>query len=504
MVASINSELKEGWIPAGQPITVAGLELTGGLLYCSSRSAPEEILDEPSKIDMSLDVFEGEVDQRIGLMGYGPNYSAASPQARKAYLTWLFDGRSSPDTHISNVLLFYAGLERRVLVDLKLSGGTCSEVESIRNEVSRLRDVYFANEIFYTVSTLFLAYIDAECTGIRGYLRAPPNVRKRTRETLIHLRVALGHAAADEVALHPDWALSWVLGDSGFDIPKILATDLSLFSNIFREIFLSELGDGLYLESPRSTLEFVYRPASRSLFNTPFFCNSVGSVEAAGQSVAKRILQRLIDLCAERVAISRSKTSRYFGERKSDEPGVRGEKLQINSTVRPFAGGLTKKSTNGPLVSKIGGRSIIGHKPVLQPPKRERSYASPNKLKLDYSKIAVIQSETSAVAELLADTFKSHSVEDVHITQEMPSKDDPSRCCILGLDSELSDFLRLLLKQKLWSREELNGAATEFQLMLDGALERINEAALEIASSPLIEGEDPLEINYDILERLSL
>jgi hypothetical protein len=37
--------------------------------------------------------------------------------------------------------------------------------------------------------------------------------------------------------------------------------------------------------------------------------------------------------------------------------------------------------------------------------------------------------------------------------------------------------------------------------MLDGALERINEAAFDAHDGPLTEGDDPVTINRDILEK---
>ena len=40
------------------------------------------------------------------------------------------------------------------------------------------------------------------------------------------------------------------------------------------------------------------------------------------------------------------------------------------------------------------------------------------------------------------------------------------------------------------------------ELMLDGALERINEASLDAHEMALTEGEDPLEVNEEVLEKL--
>ncbi len=40
--------------------------------------------------------------------------------------------------------------------------------------------------------------------------------------------------------------------------------------------------------------------------------------------------------------------------------------------------------------------------------------------------------------------------------------------------------------------------------MLDGALEQINDMAFELFDMPVSEGDDPIEINPDILSELAL
>src|SRR3546814_20307771 len=73
---------------------------------------------------------------------------------------------------------------------------------------------------------------------------------------------------------------------------------------------------------------------------------------------------------------------------------------------------------------------------------------------------------------------------------------------ILALDEAHSSLVRLLLSRPSWSRAELLDAASDLDLMLDGALERINEASFDVNDAPLIEGDDPLIINSDVMEKL--
>ena len=44
--------------------------------------------------------------------------------------------------------------------------------------------------------------------------------------------------------------------------------------------------------------------------------------------------------------------------------------------------------------------------------------------------------------------------------------------------------------------------SADLDLMLDGALERINEASFDAHDMPFTEGEDPVEVNADVLEKL--
>jgi hypothetical protein len=75
--------------------------------------------------------------------------------------------------------------------------------------------------------------------------------------------------------------------------------------------------------------------------------------------------------------------------------------------------------------------------------------------------------------------------------------------CLLGLDAEHSAFLRVLLNRPLWSRSELADIATDMELMLDGALERINEVSLDAFEGRITEGDDPIEVAQDLMENVS-
>ncbi|KGE64073.1 MULTISPECIES: TerB N-terminal domain-containing protein [Pseudomonas] len=123
---------------------------------------------------------------------------------------------------------------------------------------------------------------------------------------------------------------------------------------------------------------------------------------------------------------------------------------------------------------------------------------------LDHDRIAQLQRETAEVSALLAKVFTEDQVEEAERPTESAEPNSESSADVPGLDLEHSAFLRLLISRPEWSRAELETAASDMELMLDGALEQINDMAFERFDMPVTEGDDPVEINTDILEELAL
>jgi tellurite resistance protein len=130
------------------------------------------------------------------------------------------------------------------------------------------------------------------------------------------------------------------------------------------------------------------------------------------------------------------------------------------------------------------------------PPKPLES--APVGMTLDMAKVAALRAESAKVSDLLGSIFK----EEEHLPAPVPDPDaqelleEPS---LLGLDPDHAGLLQTLLARPQWSRAELDDICSERGMMVDGALERINEAALDAFDEPLIEGDDPLEVYRDRL-----
>lgn len=121
-------------------------------------------------------------------------------------------------------------------------------------------------------------------------------------------------------------------------------------------------------------------------------------------------------------------------------------------------------------------------------------------LRLDTQRIQTLQRDTAKVTALLSTIFQDAQPEAAPaVEHQIPPLADTG---LLGLDEPHSTLARLLLSRLQWTRAELQQAAADLSLMLDGALEIINDAAFEAYDLPLTEGEDPIEVNVEVAEKL--
>lgn len=123
----------------------------------------------------------------------------------------------------------------------------------------------------------------------------------------------------------------------------------------------------------------------------------------------------------------------------------------------------------------------------------------PGAFSLDPNRIADLRKETEQVSSLLADVFAEEEAVVVLAEEVEEQMHEPG---LVGLDSGHSAFLRLLLSRPAWSKQDLADAASDMELMLEGTLERINEAFFDHFDEALTEGDDPVEVNQSLLEKM--
>ena len=145
------------------------------------------------------------------------------------------------------------------------------------------------------------------------------------------------------------------------------------------------------------------------------------------------------------------------------------------------------------------------HHTATKGSEKEMNASTTSVIGLDLAKITRLQAETAQVSALLTDVFTEIETESIAPAETITSastEETPTAipALIPGLDSVHNQFLLLVLTRAQWSREDLLVAASDMQLMLDGALERLNEAALDATGESLLEGDDPVHVQQVLLE----
>jgi tellurite resistance protein len=148
--------------------------------------------------------------------------------------------------------------------------------------------------------------------------------------------------------------------------------------------------------------------------------------------------------------------------------------------------GLAEVDT-GPVTVRVGAPAQPGFKIPVPPT------SVPSGLVLDPERVRARMAETAAVGALLRDVF----------VEDEPLPAPPSvGSGVTGLDEVHSEFLKALAARSSWPRAELEASAARLRLMLDGALELINDRAFDTCGQPACEGDDPVETNAEVLKEL--
>lgn len=168
----------------------------------------------------------------------------------------------------------------------------------------------------------------------------------------------------------------------------------------------------------------------------------------------------------------------------------------LNLDIQSLYGRLHGTSTDEPVTVRPPMPTSEGFS-IPNSPKPEADF------QLDMNRVEALKHESKRVTDMLVALFEqeapAESVSPIQIPTEMPEKPDAN---LLGLDNAHSDLIKLLCSRVQWSRVELEEIAADSGMMLDGTLAQINEAAYDAFDAALTEGDDPIDINQDILKEL--
>lgn len=114
-----------------------------------------------------------------------------------------------------------------------------------------------------------------------------------------------------------------------------------------------------------------------------------------------------------------------------------------------------------------------------------RTVSTGVKPELDEALLAKKLKETEEVASILTGILG----EEEEPVPNIPQTEETGKS-IAGLDTNHCGFLQALGNKMQWTRAELETLAERFNVMIDGALELVNESAFDHCDSPVIEEED--------------
>lgn len=249
------------WIPAGQPVTVGGVTVPGGLVYFGTSLKTHNGSIDPCLIDPSKDVAP-RGDYTASGLGSWPSYANISPMARRAYLNWLADGRSDPAANIGYVYLFFYGLERRALIDVMTEPEARNDWPVITKEVLRLLAIYGdKSSAFRASANQLVSWLTISDRPAKIYKNPVPPFAK-TFELPLYIRFALSDAAVDAAPIPDHLALAWAKLDPDIHLGAPAARCPEKFDALFMSHYSKAHGFGMVVPRNRTMLKFIYRAAS--------------------------------------------------------------------------------------------------------------------------------------------------------------------------------------------------------------------------------------------------
>ncbi|HKI86079.1 MAG TPA: tellurite resistance TerB C-terminal domain-containing protein, partial [Thermoanaerobaculia bacterium] len=216
--------------------------------------------------------------------------------------------------------------------------------------------------------------------------------------------------------------------------------------------------------------------------------------------------------------VTRSNPS-FAGLRKKLEPLTADQKERIGSGLVAVAAadgqispqeikilrkvfgllGLDPESVYSEAHSAAAGAGMDAGEPFVVGSSQPEATLGQDPGELNRSAIEARLEETAAVSSMLAGIFDN---DDGNEDDAPPTSPPAEARSSTGLDTAQAAFARDLAEQPSWSRTEIEELAAQRDLLVDGALEVINDAAFECYDAPFSEGDDPIEIDLEVAKEM--
>lgn len=281
------------WVAPSEVVAVAGGKISGGLFYLGDVvQLHDGRSTDQYAINPKLPASAARPDVEGASMPYWPSYAGITPAARRAFLNWMSEGRSSRTYGVGHVFLFFYGLEHRAFVD-----PDTTSLPALIQEVERLLAVYADNNSFRGYATRFLSYARI-AAGIPIAPPMPSPERTVSSEVDVVIRLHLGRALQQNGAVGPDDALLWALAIPDVYLRTPAVRCFEEFERLFRYRFNERYPNGLALRTT-GNISLSYKAASGA-FEVSIPGNhdrypDISQTSGSGPADLKRIVQECTD-----------------------------------------------------------------------------------------------------------------------------------------------------------------------------------------------------------------
>jgi tellurite resistance protein len=251
------------WYGVSESIHVHGYDIQGGLVYVGS-NLPDNYGygNDACLIDPKLKVSPAEPWEAGDLMGYWPKYDSIPAKCRGAYLKWLADGRSEPETYIGYVFLFFYGLERRLIVDGQNNEVSEAERATIVKEVVRLLKIYGGNGSFGGYANNLLA---TEWILYQSEKNVPTYIDFDNRYCSEPFQFILAKTVDEGKPVTAEMALRWYRLNPDTKLRTPARRCKKEFQRLFAHRYHEKFGDGIIVPPNKTRLRIDCRTANPSV-----------------------------------------------------------------------------------------------------------------------------------------------------------------------------------------------------------------------------------------------
>ena len=487
------------WIPAGKSVLVHGIEIPSGMIYLGSFSPtpnPATPPPSPAVINLLAPANTTYPDHYGNKVGYWPSYSTITAEARAGYLYWLSGSKDNSEDSISWVFLYFYGLERRVVVDGNSPYASVREeakgdLLAIRDELVRLRHVYGEQGSFNRYSEDLIHLINL--MGNYPYTESLIPTSKHKGHYPWEIRVQLGQLARDREPLPAALALTYARSHPTLTLPKPAVRCAVEFDALFSIKYRERYGFGMALPILKRRLVFKYVPSITG--------SNIVSLDSTLPDIASSLklegaLHQLVEECANAL----SKYSRFLASNPDEIGSVKALSLlptellseEELALVASSKSALKKNAPSKEAQRKEEAERLIEKEKVVVP------------VVLDHILVAEKEEETKKVSALLHDILSDEPhVEPILNSlkeEELSSEDSlrPKPWLNFELDESHWKLMLILASKEEWTQVEFAVECKKLHLLPNGALDTLNEAAIEYRDEPLTDTDSVNNIIVDL------